>query len=79
MIAKPNLTQADLVRRGIEHAIFNGDLAPGVFLEEGRLATLYGVSRTPVREAIANLAVQVCSLRPLIAGRLLASSTRENY
>ena len=55
MIAKPNLTQAELVRRGIEHAIFNGDLAPGVFLEEGRLATLYGVSRTPVREAIANL------------------------
>ena len=55
MIAKPNLTQAELVRRGIERAIFNGDLAPGVVLEEGRLATLYGVSRTPVREAIANL------------------------
>ncbi len=48
-------TQAQLVRLGIERDIFQGVLPPGKPLEEGRLATHYGVSRTPVREAIANL------------------------
>jgi DNA-binding GntR family transcriptional regulator len=52
---KIGLTQAEWVRRGIEQAIFSGDLAPGVALEEGRIAEQYGVSRTPVREAIGNL------------------------
>lgn len=49
-------TQADAVRLAIESDIFNGRLAPGTPLEEGRLATRFGVSRTPVREAITQLA-----------------------
>lgn len=49
-------TQADTVRFAIESDIFNGQLAPGDALEEGRLATRFGVSRTPVREAITQLA-----------------------
>jgi DNA-binding GntR family transcriptional regulator len=49
-------TQADAVRFAIESDIFNGQLAPGDALEEGRLATRFGVSRTPVREAITQLA-----------------------
>ncbi len=49
-------TQAEIVRRGIERDIFRGALLPGTALEEGRIAADYGVSRTPVREAIANLA-----------------------
>ena len=49
-------TQADTVRLAIEREIFGGHLAPGDALEEGRLATRFGVSRTPVREAITQLA-----------------------
>ena len=49
-------TQADTVRLAIERDIFGGQLAPGDALEEGRLATRFGVSRTPVREAITQLA-----------------------
>ena len=48
-------TQADSIRLSIETDIFNGLLTPGTPLEEGRLATRFGVSRTPVREAIAQL------------------------
>ena len=48
-------TQADAVRLAIESDIFNGRLAPGAPLEEGRLATRFGVSLTPVREAITQL------------------------
>lgn len=49
-------TQAEVVRLRLESDIFSGILLPGTALEEGRLASEYGVSRTPVREAIANLA-----------------------
>ena len=49
-------TQAGNVRLAIEREIFNGLLAPGDALEEGRLAGRFGVSRTPVREAITQLA-----------------------
>ena len=49
-------TQADTVRLAIEREIFGGQLAPGDALEEGRLADRFGVSRTPVREAITQLA-----------------------
>jgi len=52
---KIGVTQAEWVRRGIEQAIFSGDLGPGTALEEGRIAEQYSVSRTPVREAIGNL------------------------
>ena len=72
MTSKPNTTQAALVRRGIEQSIFNGDLAPGTAIEEGRLASVYGVSRTPVREAIANL-VQVGLLTKLAHRRAVVS------
>ena len=48
-------TQADTVRLAIESEIFDGSLVPGTSLEEGRLATRFGVSRTPVREAITQL------------------------
>ena len=48
-------TQADTIRLAIESEIFNGSLVPGTSMEEGRLATRFGVSRTPVREAITQL------------------------
>lgn len=48
-------TQADTIRLAIESEIFNGSLVPGASMEEGRLAARFGVSRTPVREAITQL------------------------
>ncbi|MDQ6524485.1 GntR family transcriptional regulator [Nocardioides sp. LHD-245] len=36
-------------------AIFSGELAPGVVHTNGELAARYGVSRTPVREAVLEL------------------------
>jgi DNA-binding GntR family transcriptional regulator len=53
---KPNL--ASEVRRRLEDEINNGKLLPGDPLDERDLASRFGVSRTPVREAITQLAVQ---------------------
>ena len=52
---KSTLTHGEIVRIGIESDILNGVLLPGDTLDESSLAEKYGVSRTPVREAIANL------------------------
>src|SRR5438046_922384 len=43
------------VLAGIRRAIVLGDLAPGTHLKEPLLAQRFGVSRLPVREAIARL------------------------
>jgi DNA-binding GntR family transcriptional regulator len=53
---KPNL--AAEVRRRLEDEINNGKLLPGDALDERELASRFGVSRTPVREAITQLTVQ---------------------
>jgi len=55
LMRKPGPTQAEMVRLGLERDIFSGKLTPGMALEEARIARDYAVSRTPVREAIANL------------------------
>jgi len=44
------------VRIGLETEILRGQLAPGTFLDEESIAERFGVSRTPVREALAQLA-----------------------
>ena len=54
---------AEAVRQSLTAAIVNRELPPGLRLGEDRLANLFGVSRTPVREALvglvnANLAVR---------------------
>lgn len=46
---------AEMVRR-LEHEILHGERAPGDRLDERQLASQYGVSRTPVREALQRLA-----------------------
>jgi len=43
---------AETIREAIEEEITTGTLAPGARLEETRLAERFGVSRTPVREAL---------------------------
>lgn len=49
-------THAERLRQEIAEAIADGRLAPGTTLDETTLATRYGVSRTPVREALRQLA-----------------------
>lgn len=49
------LSAADVIRQTLEDEIASGRLAPGVRLEEVALAERFGVSRTPVREALRML------------------------
>lgn len=53
------------LRDAIESEILVGDLRPGERLDEASLAARFGVSRTPVREALVQLAsAGVVELRP---------------
>lgn len=56
---------ADQIRLKLEQAIVMGELDPGARLDEQSLAGEFGVSRTPVREALAQLAtIGLVELRP---------------
>lgn len=48
--------QAAKIRKSLELEILTGKLAPGDKLDEVKLAKRYNVSRTPIRESIAELA-----------------------
>lgn len=48
-------TQSNQLAQQLEEMIFSGQLRPGEKLEEATLAAEFGVSRTPVREAIQRL------------------------
>ena len=50
-----NGTQSDLLAQQLEEMIFSGQLKPGEKLEEAAIAARFGVSRTPVREAVQRL------------------------
>ncbi|MFD2234889.1 GntR family transcriptional regulator [Phaeospirillum tilakii] len=49
------ITRAEEIRLAIETDIFQGRLRPGARLDEESLAARFGLSRTPVREAILQL------------------------
>jgi DNA-binding GntR family transcriptional regulator len=49
-------TRTDRLVRDVSDDILRGDFAPGERLDEHSLAERYGVSRTPVREALRQLA-----------------------
>lgn len=45
----------DQVYNEVKRAIITGDLKPGKIIKEGELAKTYGISKTPVREALCML------------------------
>lgn len=51
-IVEKRPTRAEAIAAALAEAITIGHLPPGATLEEERLALTYGVSRTPVREAL---------------------------
>src|ERR1700733_7896722 len=55
-VATEGITQADRLADAIADAVLSGEFDPGLRLAEGMLAERYGVSRTPVREALRQLA-----------------------
>lgn len=56
---------SDRLREQIEEQIATGQLPPGSALDEVALATQFGVSRTPVREALIQLTAEgLVELRP---------------
>lgn len=56
---------SDQLREKIEEKIATGELSPGSALDEATLVEQYGVSRTPVREALIQLAAEgLIEIRP---------------
>ena len=58
-------TRSETLRESIEELIAVGKLAPGQHLDETSLAEEFGVSRTPIREALIQLAsMGIVEMRP---------------
>lgn len=66
-------TRTDRIRQAIERAIVSGRLEPGTKLDENALAARHGASRTPVREALQQLASQGLIQLRAHAGAFVAS------
>jgi DNA-binding GntR family transcriptional regulator len=58
-------TRAETLREAIEDKIATGAFPPGMHLDENELAQKFGVSRTPLREALIQLSsMGIVSVRP---------------
>ncbi len=70
-------TRAERLAGQLSNAILSGEFGPGARLDEQQLAGRFGVSRTPVREALRQLATSgLIDLRPR-RGAVVASVTPE--
>jgi len=65
------------VEQALIESISAGELAPGTHLDENGLATQFGVSRTPVREALKRLAAQGILVTGEKRGLYVAEYSRE--
>ena len=52
---QPFLNQTDLAYELVLREILNGQLSPGEKIPQEQLAVLFGMSRTPVRDALIRL------------------------
>ena len=59
------VTRAEALREAIEDKIATGAFLPGMHLDENQLAAMFGVSRTPLREALIQLSTMgIVLIRP---------------
>jgi DNA-binding GntR family transcriptional regulator len=75
--ADARTTRADAVRRQIADAILAHQLPPGSRLDEQALADRFGVSRTPVREALRHLVSTGLVEMRAHRGAVVASMTQD--
>jgi DNA-binding GntR family transcriptional regulator len=52
---EPTLTKSEAAEEKLRHAILKGDIAPGEWLRQDEVAERFGISSTPVREALRRL------------------------
>jgi DNA-binding GntR family transcriptional regulator len=80
---KKNPTRARQIQAALADDIVHGRIEPGQPLDEVRLAANYGVSRTPIREAIRQLeAIGLAEARPhrgAVAARITAERLDEMF
>jgi len=73
-------TKADEIALELERAIVTGELAPGTVLRQEHLSERFAVSRTPVREALRQLAARgLVSFEPNRGVRVRTLSRDELY
>lgn len=71
---------ATIVREELENAIAWGEFSPGSRLDETALAARFGVSRTPVREALQQLAAAgLIEIRPRRGATVAVASPERLY
>jgi len=71
------LTHGERLRIEIADQILGGELVPGTSLDETTLAERYGVSRTPVREALRELAAAGLVVHRPHRGAVVAAVTED--
>jgi len=71
-------TLTGAVRKALLEMIITGKLQPGEHLAEVRLATMLGVSRTPIREAIRHLSDEgFAEYKPHCGARVIVPAARD--
>jgi len=82
-VPTPIPSRTQFVLEGIKHRILTGRLSPGQALVESELAGQFGVSKTPVREALKTLAgtglVEMNQYKGVTVRRVDAGMAREVY
>lgn len=73
----PKLSTVRRIEMALKEEISVGELAPGMRLDEARLAERFGVSRTPIREALSRLTAQGILIPGEKRGVFVAEYSRE--
>ena len=76
-IGAHKLSAAHRIEQALIEEISAGELLPGIRLDEVRLARRFGVSRTPVREALSRLTAQGVLVPGERRGAFVAEYSRE--